>query len=220
MHMELQVLRRTILGKKTRTLRKQGLIPAELFGRGIENKHLSVPVKDFSKIYKSAGESTVINLIAEDGKKVPVLISDIQRHPTSDEFLTIDFHQIKMDEKIQIKIPVEFTGEAPAIKTGNILIKAVNELEVETLPGNIPHNFTVDLSVLESVRQSIHVRDLRVPASVKIIADPETVIATIAEPRKIEEMPPATPLAEETAAETIPTAETPQTEGKKENEPK
>lgn len=205
--MELRFKERTVLGKAVKKLRREDFIPAEIFGHGIENRHISVPAKDFARIYKKAGETTIINLVAEDGMKTPVLITAIQRHPISREFLAIDFHQIRMDEKIKVAVPIEFKGEAPAVKAGNILIKAVDELEVEAFPQDIPHKFEVDLTVLESIKQSIHVKDLKTAKGVKILAEPETVIATITEPAKVEEVVPPSPAAETPPAGGQPTPE-------------
>lgn len=212
--MELAVKNRNVFGKKVKTLRREGFIPAELFGHGLTNKHLSVAEKDFNKVYRTAGESAIVNLVTEAGEKLPVLISDVQRHPLSGQFLAVDFHQVRMDEKIQIKVPVEFVGEAPAVKAGNILVKLINEIEVETLPQHIPHKFEVDVSGLTEVRQSIHVQDLKVPAEVKIRLEPNTVIATITEPAKAEEVAAPAPApaegavpTEQPVAEAKPTSE-------------
>jgi len=189
--MELQVQKREIIGKKVKGLRKQGLIPAELYGHNIENTHLSVPAKDFLKIFKEAGESTIINLKFED-KELPVLIYDVITDPVDDQILHIDFYQVKMDEKITTSIPLEFIGEAPAVKEkGGILIKAMHEIEVEALPADLPHNIKVNLKVLSEIGKSIYVKDLEVPKGVKVLIEPETVVATVTEPAKeeVEERP-------------------------------
>jgi len=208
--MDLQVKNRTVLGKKVRGLRRTDIIPAEVFGRDLQNRHLSVPKKDFVKIYKKAGEHTIINLIDEQGKKIPALISDVILHPLSDEILTIDFHQIRMDEKIQTKIPIEFKGEAPAIKGGFVLVNVLDELEIEALPSDIPHNFEVDLTALENPGQSIAVRDLEIPRGVKILTPGETVIVTVTEKAKeeVEAAPPPAPTAGAAEAQTAPAAQT------------
>lgn len=192
--MELNVLNRTVLGKKTKILRRQGLIPAELFGHNLQNKHLTVKEKDFLRVYRTAGENAVINLITDDGKKLPVIISDVQREAISGKILAVDFHQIRMDEKIQVKVPIEFVGESPAVKAGNILIKLLNEIEIETLPHLIPPKFEININSLKEVKQSIHIKDLAFLKEVKVLADKETVIVTIAEKTKAEEMTP-TPAA-------------------------
>ena len=184
--MDLAVQKREILGRKVKELRQQGMIPAELYGRGIDNLHLAVPEKDFNKVFREAGENQVINIVIE-GAKRPVLIYEVARDHLTDEILNIDFYQVKMDEKLQIKVPVEFIGESPAVKAGNILVKAIQEVEVEALPGNIPQSFVVDLSKLAEVGQDFHIKDLPAVKDVRILLGPESVIATIQAPMTEEE---------------------------------
>jgi len=184
--MELIAQKREIFGKKVNSLRRENLIPAELYGHGLENIHLSVPAKEFSKLFKEAGESTIINLNLEN-KKLPVLIHEVSVDPLSDKIIHIDFYQVKMDEKIITSVPLEFIGEAPAVKEKEgILIKAVQEIEVEALPSDLPHNIEVDISQLSDIGMSIHVKDLKIDKKVKVLADLETVVATVTEPAKEE----------------------------------
>ena len=188
--MELTVQKREILGKKVKSLRNQNFIPAELYGHDLKNIHLSVPAKDFSRLFRETGESTVINLVL--GKeKLPVLIHDVQKNLLTEDISHIDFYQVRMDEKITAAVPLEFIGEAPAIKEkGGVLIKAVHELEVEALPGDLPRNIPVDLSLLSDIGADIYIRDLKIGGKVKILAHPETVIATVAEAKEeVEEKP-------------------------------
>jgi len=189
--MELQVQKREIFGKKVKALRKQGFIPAELYGHGVENIHLSVPAKDFLKIFKEAGESTIINLNFEN-KKLPVLIHDVAVDPINDQIIHIDFYQIKMDEKITTSVPLEFIGEAPAVKEkGGILVKAMQEIEIEALPADLPASIKVNLNDLSEIGKSIYVKDLQVTKGLKILVEPETVVATVIEAAKeeVEEKP-------------------------------
>lgn len=185
---DIQVKKREIFGKKVKALRNEGLIPAELYGHKTDNIHLSVLVKDFSKIYKEAGESTVVNLVL-DSKKLPVLIYDVSIDALSNEFAHVDFYAVKMDEKIKKAIPLSFKGEAPAIKIGGILVKSMKELEVEALPGDLPQHIEVDLGKLAEIHNSIHVKDLDInDKKIKIFIDPEAVVATIIEMAKEEEV--------------------------------
>lgn len=184
--MELTVQKREILGNKVEALRQQGLIPAELYGHGIENIHLSVPAKEFSKLFKKVGESTIINLDLEN-KKLPVLIHDVSVDHLTDQIIHIDFYQVRMDEKITASVPLEFVGEAPAVKEkGGILIKAVQELEVEAFPADLPHNIEVDLNELSDIGMSIRVKELKIDKKVKVLISQETVVVTVAEPVKEE----------------------------------
>lgn len=186
--MELQAQLRTQLGKNVKNLRNEGLIPAEFYGRGFPNQTLTVAKGEFEKVLKSAGESTVITLLV-DGKKHPSIIHDIQHDSISGEIIHADFYGVHMDEKISAHVPIEFTGEAPAVKAhGGVLNKAVAEIEVEALPADLPHSFTVDLSGLAEIDQSIYVKDIAVPKNVKVLLDPETAIATVMPPVKEEEI--------------------------------
>ncbi len=165
-------------------LRKEGMIPAEIYGHGFPNIHLSLPKGEFAKIFKEAGENTVIKLDieGESDKDINVLIHEVSKDTLSDEFKHIDFYRLRMDEKVTAGIPLTFEGEAPAVKEKlGLLVKAVQELEVEALPANLPHEIKIDLSDLREVGDSISVSDLKLPNGVKVLADEETVIAAITE---------------------------------------
>lgn len=138
--------------------------------------------KEFRKVFKTAGENTVIELVV--GKeKLNALVHGIQKNHLTGAVDHIDFYQVRMDEVITTKIPVEFLGDAPAVKEqGGILNKTTTEIEVTALPAELPHSMQVDLSVLREINQSIYVKDLTVPKGVKVEIDPETVIVSVAAP--------------------------------------
>ncbi|MDI6821036.1 MAG: 50S ribosomal protein L25 [Patescibacteria group bacterium] len=212
--MELQVKDREILGKKVKSLRARGLIPAELFGHKIKNKHLTISEKDFTKVYKEAGEHTVLTLITEKDEKLRAIISDVTHHPLTGNFLSIDFRQVRKDEKIHAKIPIEFTGVAPAVKKGFILIKVLDEIEIEALPDKIPRCFKVELSKLDDLGQSISIHDLKIASDIKVLIPPETIIATVSEQTKeeIAPPPPTTTVEETTETKTKETSEQEETQ--------
>ena len=207
--MELTVQKREITGKKISTVREKGLIPAELYGRGMENVHLSVPMNEFSKVFKEAGENTVVNLkvgpVKSDSKSdhgasatYPVIIHDIQRDYVQGSIQHIDFYKVRLDEKIKAKIPLEFVGESAAVKAlGAVLSKSVLELEVEALPTDLPHRLTVDISLLDELNKSVYVKDVMMPKGVEVLVDPETAIVTAALIK--EEVVEAAPVADVTA---------------------
>ncbi len=177
--MELAAVKRDLFGRAVKALRLKGLIPAELYGHGLENQHLSVTLKDFLKVFKAAGESTMIELIV-DGKKRPVMIHEVNTNPVSDEVVGIDFYQVRLDEKLKIKVPLLFVGESAGVREKQgVLVRAMNELEVEALPQAIPHSIEVDLSKLSDIGMSIRVKELSIPQDVKVMIDLETVIATL-----------------------------------------
>ncbi len=179
--MELTVQNREKLGKANTDLRKKRLITAVVYGRDFPNKHVSINPKDFLKALSEAGESTIINLVLGT-EKWPVLIYDIQKNYLTSEIVHVDFYKVQMDEKIKADVVLEFIGEAPAVKEKlGILNKSFSEIEVEALPGDLPHSLEVDLSSLVDLTVSIHVKDLKLPKGVKVLVDPETVIATVVE---------------------------------------
>lgn len=185
--MDLQVQTREKFGKAVKTLRQAGMIPAELYGKGIENLHLVVALKDLRKVLKQAGESSMINVILGKDKR-PAMISNVELDPVSDAINTVDFYQVRLDEKIKVKVPFEFVGESAAV-TGEkgILIKSMQEVEVEALPGNIPHNLKVDLTKITKIGESVYIKDLTVPKDVKVLVEPETAVATVTAPMTEEE---------------------------------
>ena len=188
--MNLTVEQRTVFGKKAKPLRAQGRIPAELYGNKVENRHLSVDAKEFLPIFKEAGESTIIHLRDKD-QTYPVLIQEVDIHPVSDEVRNIDFYQVDMKKKLELSIPVEFMGEAPAVKQGGVLVKAVQDIEIRCLPADIPHTIRVDLSALKDIDQAIAIKDLAPINGVEILLDPGAVIAIINAP--VEEPAEETP---------------------------
>lgn len=181
--LQLAAQKREAVRKRLRALRRQGVIPAELYGRGRNNAHLGIPQKDFLKVFREAGENTVVQLRAEmdsGTEQVNVLIHDVQTDSITDEVLHIDFYEVRMDEKITVTVPLRFTGEAPGVKEhGGVLVRAAHELEVEALPADLPHEITVDLQSLLDIGASIHVKDLEIEKRVRALVDPETVVATV-----------------------------------------
>lgn len=197
--MDLTVQNREKFGKRTGALRKHGFIPAELYGSGLANLHLAVPTKAFQKVFKQAGESTLINLVLEsdNNQRRPVMINNVHLDPVSDEVLSIDFYQVRLDKAIKVKVGINFIGEAPAVKNqGGIFVKSMQEIEVEALPANIPHSLDIKLDHLTEIGKSIYVRDLPLPTGVKIAVSMETVIATITA-QAAEEVAAATEIAVE-----------------------
>ncbi|MEK7574508.1 MAG: 50S ribosomal protein L25 [Patescibacteria group bacterium] len=202
--MELKVQTRNIFGKKVKTLREEGLVPAELYGHGVNNQHLTLSAKEFQKIFKEAGESAIVNLITEDKKTLPVMIHEVKTDSLSGEILNIDFYQIKLTEKIRVYVPIEFIGEAPAVKNyGGILIKTLKEIEIEALPQDLPRHLQANLESLAEIGKNIAVKDLEISDKIKLFVNPETIIATVVEAKAEEEIAAETATAE-AASEEIP----------------
>ena len=186
--MDLTVTERDIAGKSPKALLKEGWIPAELYGHGVPNVHLSVAAKEFTKVYAAAGENTVVTL-AIGKEQRPAIIHHVERHYLSGQPAHIDFYQVRMDEKITAYVPIVFIGDSSAVREKSAVInKSMTEIEVEALPNDLPHDLTVDLSLLDDIDKTIYVRDIAVPKGVTILVDDDTAIATATAPRVEEEV--------------------------------
>ena len=179
---------RDVVGKKVKKMRKEGKVPAVAYGHGVEPQNLWVNLLDLERVYAKAGESAIIELDVK-GKKVNALIHDVQLDHMSGKFSHIDFFQVQMNEEVETEIPLEFIGEAAAVKAlGGVLVKNMDTVPVRCLPADLPKNFEIDLSKLETFEDHITVADLKVFKKVQIDLEPETVIALVAPPRTEAEM--------------------------------
>lgn len=172
-------------------------IPAVLYGKGVDNQNLRMRKNDFDKTFAVAGESNLIDLDFGTGA-VKVLVKDLQRDVLKNTISHVDFYQVNMKEKINAEIPLHFVGEAKAVKElGGTLIKDINALEVECLPGDLVDHIDVDISVLATFADAIHVNDLALPNGLTLVHHTNEMVAQVMEP-KIEEEPVA-PVAEAAA---------------------
>lgn len=184
---QLKTESREINTRTAKHLYRKGLIPVELYGHKVENMHLSVDQIEFEKVLRKAGESSIIELQLPDGATRNVLIQDVERHYLSSQPIHVDFYEVNLKEKLTATVQIEFTGESLAVKAlGGTLVKVLNEVEVECLPGDLPHQFDVDISSLSTFEDQILVKDLNVSDKVEIKADPEEVVATVQPPRDVE----------------------------------
>lgn len=183
----LKVEKRDITGRRVNTLRRQGILPGNVFGKDIESFTIQLPTADFTKIYAEAGETGLIELSIGDSKH-PVLVSNLHVHPVTNAPLHVDFHEVNLKEKVTATVPVEMTGESPAEKSGDgTVVQQLQEIEVEALPTDLPESFIVDVSSLTAVDQAIYVKDLDYDREkVEIMVDQESIVVAVAEPQKEE----------------------------------
>ena len=184
--LELEASKREIIGKKVRFLRREGIVPANVYGHGVDSASIQVNARDMKKVLTRAGKTDLVSLKITDSKTpVKVLVREVQRNPLTDELLHIDFYQVKMTEKIKAEVPLIFTGEAPALKNKNTsLLRLLDSLPIEALPDALPHSFEVDLSSLEQTDQAIYVKDIRLGDEVTLIGDPEQMVIKVIEVRR------------------------------------
>lgn len=187
---ELAVAPRSILGKKVKVLRRQGMTPANIYGHGIPSQAVQVLTPDLARAIRAVGRNTMLQLHLEGEKKRrPVFVRSVQRNPITDEFLHIDFYQVSLKEKIRIEVPLVIVGEAPAVSVHyGILLQSVNVVTMEGLPGDLPPHIEVDVSGLEEIDDAVHLKDLEVSPDVTLLAEPELVVAKVAAPRLAEEV--------------------------------
>jgi len=186
--LELKADARAIVGKKVSSLRQTGFIPAILYGHGKKPASVSVSAKEFDKIFKQAGETTLLSLVL-DGKKHNVFIHDREKDPLSGQITHLDFFEVNMDEKIKARVPFVFIGESPAVKAdGGVLVRAMQEIEIEALPKDLPKEIMIDISSLATFEDKIHIKDLKLSGGIRILTNLDETIALVAPPRSDKEM--------------------------------
>lgn len=187
-------------------------IPGVVYGKGVENKNLKIKKVEFEKAFAKAGESNLIDLDFGSGA-VKVLVKEVQREVLKNAFSHVDFYQVNMKEKITAEIPLHFIGESKAIKElGGVLIKDIDHLEVECLPGDLVDHIDVDISVLNTFEDGIRINDLALPKGIVATSHTNDMVAAVKEP-KVEEEP--APVAAEAAPAAAPAAGEKKEEAKK-----
>lgn len=218
---------RTVAGGKAKKLRHEGKIPAVIYGGGTKSQSLAVDYLDFQKVYEEAGRSTIFELDIDEKKKSNVLIQDVQLDPLSGNFSHIDFFQVRMDQKIETEVPLEFVGESEAaINLSGVLVKSLDAVPVSCLPADLPAKLEVDISSLKTFDDVIKVGDLKISEKIKIQIEPDIVIANVSAPRSEEELAKLEEKVEEDVtkvegvAEKVPAEETVETAKEKGGEGK
>ena len=171
-------------------IRKQGKIPAIFYGAGQESTPISIGKIEFKKVLADAGESTIITLKTPN-VSLDALIHDVDLHPVLGDPIHVDFYITAKDHKLQVAVPIEFVGAAPAEKAGGVVLKVMHEMLVESLPAKLPAHITVDLSLLAEIGSHITVGDVKLPEGVRALAAASDIIANAALPKEEAETPVA-----------------------------
>jgi large subunit ribosomal protein L25 len=178
--------------EKAEEVRAAGLIPAVFYGPKEAPQSIKVVYADFEKALKEAGESTIVTLEI-DGKEHETLIHDVDFHPVRGTVSHVDFYVVEKGKKVQVGVPLEFIGVAPAEKTlGGTLVKVMYEIEIEAMPKDLPHEITVDISSLVDFESQIHASDIVLPSGVELITEADEVIALVQAPNEEVDEPAAT----------------------------
>lgn len=203
----LEARRRDGIGKsRVRLLRRGGQVPGVVYGRGRDPLPVVVDARALRNIlHTDAGLNVLIDLSVTDGDRAAetVIVKELQRDMFLRDIIHVDFHSISLTETLEAHVPLSFVGQAPGVAEGGVFEVHLREVLVECLPTQIPEHLAVDISGL-AVGDSIHVRDLKVPAEVTIVTPAEEVVATVVMPKAVEEAAPAAPTAEVPAAEAVP----------------
>ena len=173
------------------TLRNAGKIPAVFYGRKQVSTSITLSTKEFEKVWKKAGETSVVNLQSGD-EEVQALIKDVDRHPVFGTPRHADFYVFEKGQKLKIKIPIVFTGVSPAVKDlGAVLVKVIHDLEIEAEPKNLPQKLEVDISPLAAFGDNVTAKAIKLPEGVTLVISPDDIVASVYEPKEevIEEVP-------------------------------
>lgn len=181
----LEAAPREVTGKKVKGLRKQGLIPAHLYGRETDSLALQAASSEIAHLIKTAGRNAIIDLkIDGEGEARPVVLRGVQQHPITDELLHVDFFQISLTETLQADVPVHIVGEAPAVTVyGGVLLQNLDTISIEALPTNIPPQIDVDISILQELDTAIFIRDLTLPPDVTVLDVPDQLVVKVSPPK-------------------------------------
>jgi len=175
---------------KAKKIRRDKMIPAVIYGQGKKARHIALKYLDFEKLYDQIGESSLVDLDIDGKNEIKALIHDVQTDPISGKYIHADFYEVDLTKKVTVAVELEFTGEAPIVKNeGGILIKHLNEIEIECLPTDLVKKFKVDVSGLTDFNSAIHVKDLKISDKVEILNDPDEVVINVSEPKEEEEKP-------------------------------
>ena len=185
----LEILAESRDAKRINELRRNGYVPGVIYGPKGKSKMLKTNKKDFDKIFKEAGESTLVDLKIDDKEIGKVLINDYQADPISGSIIHFDLYRVRMDKEIVTNIPIKFMGESPATKnSGGVLVKNHDTLEIKCLPGDLIHNIEIDLSTLENIDDMVRVKELKISDKIEVLVDAEEVVISVIPPRTEKEM--------------------------------
>jgi large subunit ribosomal protein L25 len=182
---DLAVAPREVLGKKVAQLRRSGFTPANVYGNGLDSVSIQINTDVMDKTLKTMLANEVIDLnIAGEKATRPVVVQKVQRHPLTSKVLHAEFYQVSLRTRMRADVPLIIVGRSEGVETYNgVLMKAVETVQVEALPLDLPSHIDVDITPLANLEDTLHVSDLTVPEGVTLLTDPEVVVVKVASPR-------------------------------------
>ena len=186
MAITLKAQERTVKGKKVKTLRREGLVPAEVYGKGGDNVSIQVNERELAKAISEAGTTTLISLDVE-GKSLDVLVKEVVRSLDRKTIVHTDLYSVDKDTAVKAVVPIKLIGESPLVARGGICVAGASEVEVLCLPGKIPAVFKVDTTPIKDFSQIITAADIETEDGVEITSNDTTMIAYVAHTRATRE---------------------------------
>jgi large subunit ribosomal protein L25 len=186
----LQASKREVVGKQVRALRREGKLPAVIYGRHLDPINIVLDAHSASRILAKVSSSSLV-MIALDGKEYPTLVREKQLDFIRNTMIHVDFLAVSLTENITASVTIHFEGSSKAVSEyGAILVNGLNELEVECLPPDLPERFVVDVSGLDEIGDGIYVRDVAIPEKVTLLSDPDemVIVATAMAAEEVEEV--------------------------------
>lgn len=170
---------RDVVGKQVKALRRAGRLPCVIYGRSVAPILVTLDSHEAGRVLPTVTSSQLV-VVELAGKSHTALVREKQRQPVTGALLHVDFLEVSLTEKLRAKVQIEIVGDSPAVKNYNaVLVPALEEVEVEALPRDLPERITVDVSILAEVGQAIHVRDLQLPKAVEMLEDPDEMIIVV-----------------------------------------
>ena len=192
----LEVTPRDALGKKVSALRRAGMTPVHLYGKGVASRALQGDAATVARVVSQVGQNIPLYLKVSGAREQDlVFVREVQRHPITNQILHVDFYRVEATQRVRGEAPVVLTGEAPAVRIHRgALMQALYTLAVEALPMDMPERIEVDISHIEELDQDVRVSDIAVDEGITILTDPEELVARINAPRVVEEAAAAAPI--------------------------
>lgn len=208
----LSASKRELHGKEVARLRREGILPAVVFGHGHASESIQVDAREFDTLRRSSGRHALVDLKIGSGRPRPVMIQTVQEHPVRRTPVHVDFHLVKMTEELTVDVRLVPVGESAAVeKHDGVFLHALDQVRVRALPADIPPAIEYDISPLATFDDVIHVRDLVIPPQVTLLTDLDEAVAHVNRPR-VEHVPEVVPAAPAEGAP-APTEESPAAEG-------
>lgn len=183
----LRAQTRSITGSAVKQLRRDGVLPCNVYGRGVDSISIQTPLSELQRVFRAVDRNAVVQMEIDGGDTVPVVLREVQRHPVNGQLLHVDFYQVDLTRMIHSEARLVLIGDAEAVALGGTLVQSLEYLALEALPLEMPSEVEVDISGLAEFGSSVLVRDITLPEGVRALADEAVAIATVLAPRLVEE---------------------------------